>query len=250
MLALVGLGLGDAKDVTIRGLEIVREADVVYAEFYTSKIYSSIEDLRSFFGKEIKVLNREDLEEKVAKLIEEARGKKVAILVAGDPTIATTHAAILLEAKKRGVEARVVNNASIVNAICSLTGLQNYRFGKSATVSWHKSRAFIDVIKANLSIDAHTLLFLDLNPPMLIKDAVERILELEKSLENHFAVGIARAGTESVVVKCDRLGNLRDFDFGDPLHTLVILARRIHFMEYECLRLFASAPEDLKYWVV
>ena len=36
MLYLVGLGLGDAKDITVRGLEIVKKADKVYLEAYTS----------------------------------------------------------------------------------------------------------------------------------------------------------------------------------------------------------------------
>ncbi len=36
MLYLVGLGLGDAKDITVRGLEIVKNADQVYLEAYTS----------------------------------------------------------------------------------------------------------------------------------------------------------------------------------------------------------------------
>jgi hypothetical protein len=36
MLYLVGLGLGDPKDITVRGLEIVKAADEVYLEAYTS----------------------------------------------------------------------------------------------------------------------------------------------------------------------------------------------------------------------
>ena len=36
MLYLVGLGLGDAKDITVRGLEIVKKAEKVYLESYTS----------------------------------------------------------------------------------------------------------------------------------------------------------------------------------------------------------------------
>ena len=36
MLYLVGLGLGDAKDITVQGLEIVRKADFVFLEAYTS----------------------------------------------------------------------------------------------------------------------------------------------------------------------------------------------------------------------
>ena len=33
---LIGLGLGDAKDITVKGLELVRKAARVYLEAYTS----------------------------------------------------------------------------------------------------------------------------------------------------------------------------------------------------------------------
>ena len=36
MLYLVGLGLADETDITVRGLEIVKKADRVYLEAYTS----------------------------------------------------------------------------------------------------------------------------------------------------------------------------------------------------------------------
>lgn len=36
MFFLVGLGLGDAKDITVKGLEIVKNAKRVYLEAYTS----------------------------------------------------------------------------------------------------------------------------------------------------------------------------------------------------------------------
>ena len=36
MLYLVGLGLGDAKDITVKGLEIIKKADKVFLEAYTS----------------------------------------------------------------------------------------------------------------------------------------------------------------------------------------------------------------------
>ena len=36
MLYLVGLGLADEKDITVKGLEIVRKAERVYLEAYTS----------------------------------------------------------------------------------------------------------------------------------------------------------------------------------------------------------------------
>lgn len=36
MLYFIGLGLGDAKDITVKGLEIIRRCSRVYLEAYTS----------------------------------------------------------------------------------------------------------------------------------------------------------------------------------------------------------------------
>lgn len=36
MLYLVGLGLGDETDITVKGLEVVKKAERVYLEAYTS----------------------------------------------------------------------------------------------------------------------------------------------------------------------------------------------------------------------
>lgn len=36
MLYFIGLGLGDAKDITVKGLEIIKRCSRVYLEAYTS----------------------------------------------------------------------------------------------------------------------------------------------------------------------------------------------------------------------
>lgn len=36
MLYVIGLGLGDAKDVTVKGLEIIKKCSRAYLEMYTS----------------------------------------------------------------------------------------------------------------------------------------------------------------------------------------------------------------------
>ncbi len=251
MLTLIGLGLWDENDITLRGLNAVRNADVVYAEFYTSKLMgTTLDKLERLYGRKVQVLERKDLEEESYRIIEEAKGKNVVVLVAGDPGVATTHSSLLLEARKRGVETRVVHNASIISAVCSLTGLHSYKFGKSATVSYPYrgivSRTPLEVVKQNMSINAHTLLLLDLNPkPMTIAEAVEILSKVDDGTLNHFAVGIARAGGDNVV-KCDRFYSLRDYDFGEPLHCIVVLSRGIHITEYEFLREFAEAPKELE----
>lgn len=45
MLYLVGLGLADESDITVKGLEVVRRADRVYLEAYTSVLLVDKEKL-------------------------------------------------------------------------------------------------------------------------------------------------------------------------------------------------------------
>ena len=57
MLYLVGLGLADETDITVKGLEIVKKAERVYLEAYTSILLVSKDKLvsgfYSFVGKTI-----------------------------------------------------------------------------------------------------------------------------------------------------------------------------------------------------
>lgn len=49
MLYLIGLGLGDAKDISVRGLEVVKSAKKVFLEAYTSILSVDKESLVSIF---------------------------------------------------------------------------------------------------------------------------------------------------------------------------------------------------------
>lgn len=252
MLTFIGLGLYDEKDISVKGYEKVKEADEVYIEFYTSRLVGTTKErIEEFFGREIVELKREDLEDRSGELVERARDKDVVLLIPGDVAVATTHSSIMLEAKQKGIDVRLIHGASIVSAVCSLTGLHNYRFGKSATVAYPYgetvSRTPIRVILDNWSINAHTLLYLDLHPePMTIARAVEILKKADDDvLENAYAVGIARAGSERPVIRCDRLYKLPEHDFGEPLHIMVVLAKKLHITEYEYLSAFANAPDEL-----
>ena len=56
---LVGLGLGDERDITVRGLEAVKKCDQVWLEAYTSVLCVGVERLEAFYGREVKVASRE-----------------------------------------------------------------------------------------------------------------------------------------------------------------------------------------------
>jgi len=140
MLTFVGLGLFDELDITLKGLREVREADVVYLETYTSPLVgASVDDLERLYGKEVHVLSRREVEEE-PEFLKEALHKRVVLLSGGDPMVSTTHVSLRLRAHEMGVKTKIVHAPSIVSAVCGLTGLQNYKFGKSATIPFPYER--------------------------------------------------------------------------------------------------------------
>ena len=85
-VTLIGLGLGDEKDITVRGLEAIKACDALFLEAYTSVIGVPKEQLEAFYEKEIKISDREDVEMRADEMLEMAeQGKKVGFLVVGDP---------------------------------------------------------------------------------------------------------------------------------------------------------------------
>ncbi|MCJ7443134.1 MAG: diphthine synthase [Methanotrichaceae archaeon] len=259
MLFFIGLGLYDEKDISIRGLETIRAADEVYAEFYTSHLIgASVQDLEKIYGKKVNILSRNEVEENPSWLIN-AKDMDLAFLVGGDPMISTTHLDLRLRAIEMGIKTRVIHSSSIVTAISGLTGLQNYRFSRSTTIPFpYTSRGNrvvpetpYNVLKENLERNLHTMLFLDIEDTryMTINEGATLLLETaesfdDESLKDQLSIGIARAGSEQATIKADILENLRKFDFGDPLHFLIVPAK-LHFMEARALLVLAEAPQDV-----
>ena len=253
MLTFVGLGLYDEEDITLKGLEAIRNADVIYAEFYTSPLGGkTIEAMERMYRKRIFVLERSDIEETAEEgILKLAKYQKVVLLSGGDAMIATTHLDLRLRAIDMGIETRIVHAPSISSAVAGLSGLQNYKFGKSITVS----PAYKDVISevpyetiiANRERGLHTLLYLDIS--MSIAEALKLLeaVEAKKSgneLKKSIIVAIARAGSDNPVVKADYMNILNSFEFGALPHVLIVPGK-LHFMEKEALIKIAHAPEDM-----
>ncbi|KAL6522057.1 hypothetical protein OROMI_031934 [Orobanche minor] len=90
MLYVIGLGLGDEKDITLRGLEAIKKCSKVYMEAYTSLLSfgltsDGLSTLEKVYGKPIIVADREMVEEKADDMLLEAQVTDVAFLVVGDP---------------------------------------------------------------------------------------------------------------------------------------------------------------------
>lgn len=106
VLYFIGLGLGDEKDITLKGLEYIKSCEKLYLEFYTSVLSVGVERLEELYGKKVEVCYRETVEIGMDKILEEIKEnqpeKNYAFLVVGDPFCATTHSDLFLRAVELG----------------------------------------------------------------------------------------------------------------------------------------------------
>lgn len=248
MLTFVGLGLYDLRDISVKGLECIRNADVVYLESYTSRLLGcTLIQMQESYGKEIHVLSRHDVEVYPDPLLIRAIDEEVVLLVGGDPMVSTTHIDLRIRAHQKGIRTRMIHGSSIATAVCGLTGLQNYRFGKSCSLPFPHGSWFpmtpINVIAENTGRDLHTLVYLDIQDDrcMSIPEAVVLLEEMagRTGAAIPVYVGVARAGSECPVVRAGDARKICSTDFGPPLHILAIPAS-LHVMEREYLELFAD----------
>ena len=162
VLYLIGLGLCNEKDITIRGSEYIKQSDYTYMEYYTSMLGIYSTKLKEYYGKKIILADREMIEIDFDKeILEKAKSSKVSLLVVGDPFSATTHIDLYLRCIHEGVKVEVVNNASILNSI-GITGLSLYRFDEAVSIPFFTEKwrpySFYDKISSNYKNDLHTLI--------------------------------------------------------------------------------------------
>ncbi len=247
MLYLVGLGLHDEEDLSLKGLRVLKDSNKIYAEFYTNFFNGNLENIEKLVGKKIEILERADIEEHPdEKILKNSIENNTVLLVPGDPMVATTHIDLVLRAKRLGIGVKIVHSSSIYSAIAE-TGLQIYKFGRTTTIPFMEKNYFpttpYDVLGENLERGLHTLLLLDIksmeNRFMTVSQGIEILMEIEeKRQENVFqadrrCIGVARLGGSSTI-KAGKAIDLIKRDFGPPPHVLVVPGK-LHFMEEEAL---------------
>lgn len=240
-LYIIGLGLGDEKDITVKGLEAIKKAHSIYIESYTSKlVISSKEDLEKFYGKEIITADRDLVENKAEQtILKDAKDKDVAFLVIGDPFSATTHLDLKIRADELGIKTKIISNTSIMNSI-GITGLDLYKFGRTTTIPFDNKnvKSPYDVVKNNLKNNLHTLILLDLDPShdkyMTVNQALEYLLKRGLS-KSQLCIGCGGIGGEDPVIKFGKAQDLQKKKF-NKFPQCVIIASKLHFMEAEALK--------------
>jgi len=131
------------------------------------------------------------------------------------------------------------------------------------TETW-KPSSFYDRIKENVQLGLHTLVLLDIKikeqslenmargrkiyePPrfMTVAQCASQMLEIEEErLEGVYgpqslAMGAARVGAADQKLAVGTLKELSEVNMGKPLHSLILLGRRVHDLEREFIREYA-----------
>lgn len=250
-LSLVGIGTSDEKGISLAGLECLRSCEKIFAESYTNLMpEGTLQRLEKLAGKKIELLGREAVEGE-RTLLEAASSSNTALVVSGDPMIATTHISLLIAARKRGIGVKIFHAASILSAAIGESGLQAYKFGKIVTLAYwrenYKPMTAYEVISENLSRGLHTLLLLDIDEalgPMEPGAAAELLLEMEaQGKKGLFSpetklVLLQGVGWPSPARAYASIDDLRGRPKGGSSGPAVLIVpSKLHFLEQEFLAL-------------
>jgi len=246
MLYLIGLGLTDEKDLSLRGYEILESSDQIYIDRYTHIIDDrAIHRLEDKLNKKIIMLGREEIEsEKI--ILDNSKEHKVSLIVGGDPLVATTHISLLQSCIDNKIQYKVIHSSSIISSAIGESGLQTYKFGKSVTLTFwydnYKPTSPYKVIKNNLEQGLHTLIFIDLNNQnamdfSTIVKTFEQMELVEKAnlLDDFNVLVLSRVGYPDQKLTYGKLTQLKDVG-----HTpyILIAPGKLHFIEEEWLANF------------
>ncbi len=242
MAKLYIIGVGIYPDyISVRALEVLKKLRIVFYECYTSPIPKNllIEVLRRYVGDiEVVELSRKDIEDYNCRKIIDVlnKGEDTALLVPGDPMIATTHTAVRIIVRKLGHDVEVIHGVSILNSIISLLGLSPYRIGPIATITYPRlgvlSERPYEITKENLTRNLHTILLLDIKDDggfMPVDDAIKILKMMEDRrregifCEDRLMIVVSRLGYPNMKVKVDILKNFENYS-EEPPHSIVIPA--------------------------
>jgi len=167
----------------------------------------------------------------------------------------------------------VIHNASVMNAV-GACGLQLYNYGQTVSIpfwtdSW-KPDSWLARIAENFNLGLHTLLLLDIkvkeqseenllrgrkiyepprymNPTTALRQLISAI-ESSKSdalpSTSTLAITLSRLGAPDqkiVAGTLSELVNLPEETFGEPLHAMVVVGKRLHPLEVEFAQVWATS---------
>ena len=256
----MGLGISGFESAPAAALGVLREADVVYVEGFTSPVSEAdLGRVRDAAGGGARVVQARRWQvEDGREILDSARSGTVALVSYGDPYVATTHVELRTRAARMGIRTRSVHGSSVVTSAVGECGLHSYKTGRSATIMSEQGSLTTPyyTVYRNVVEGSHTVLLLEysqerggffLDPG----DALGGLLEAERGQARNvigpstYAIVASRIGLAGQAIVAGRVSSLRAMagGFGDPPHT-VIVPGSLHFTESDALRALATCIDE------
>ena len=255
MLWFVGLGISGISELSDNTISIIKNADTVYLESFTSPISETEkEQLANMCDGEFKIAKRW-LVEDGNEILENAKKREVVLISYGDPYIATTHLELKTRAVTDKIETKTIHSSSIVSSLIGEIGLQYYKVGKILTVM-NDPKSMItpyNTISNNLLSKMHSVILLEYNEDksffLAPQDALSLLLDAEKiqngkiiSLDT-FAIIASRIGKSDQNITSGKISNLIKKEFGNPPHTIIIPGS-LHFTESNAVKIVTDCIDE------
>lgn len=255
MLLLVGLGVYGYAGLTAKILDSLLGVENIYVETYTSPLAEfEIDGLKRILNKDVKVVPRWFVEDG-REILQLAKSADVALLVYGDPLIATTHLELRVRAEMAGIKTKVFHGSSSITAIIGECGLHVYKIGRITTLTSENQSvsSIYYVVYSNLLAGNHTLILLEYNQDKNLflrpNEALTMLLEFEMDhkygifSKETFAIVASRIGADDQNVTAGKVGTLLNAEFGDPPHSLIITGN-LHFTEIDALKVLTKLLDE------
>ncbi|QLH08617.1 diphthine synthase [Candidatus Nitrosotenuis sp. DW1] len=253
MLWFVGLGISGPDSLSDKTKKIISGADVVYFEQFTSPMKNDeSQKIKEITRGEFKFAPRW-LVEDGKEILDNSKIKNVVMVSYGDPYIATTHIELRTRAIQEKIQTDTVHASSAITSLVGECGLHYYKVGRTVTImSGIPSSTAYYTIYENLRVGNHTVVLLEynqnenffLNP----KDAIQSLLESEKEQvrkvisDSTYGIIASRIGQQDQKIVAGSFASLKNRDFGNPPHTIVIPGT-LHFTESDALSALAECVD-------
>jgi diphthine synthase len=255
MLWFIGLGISGVDDLGSSTLKILRTADAVFLENFTSPIgKNELSKIKKLIKGKFQIAPRWMVEDGKTILLA-AKTENVVLLSYGDPYIATTHIELRTRAESEKIRTKSIHAASAITSLIGECGLHYYKIGRPVTIMKDPQSltTVYYTIYENLIKGNHCILILEYNSDANFflepKEAFLNLLFAEKEQkrnvidEDTFAITASRIGLKNQSIIAGNISSLINMDFGKPPHT-IILPGRLHFTEHDAIKAFAKCVDD------
>lgn len=251
MLWIAGLGISGIESISIETQKLLKNADMVYLEQFTSPV-TKLESnkIRKLVKGEFKIAKRWMVEDG-KEILKNSKKKKVVLLTYGDPYIATTHIELRTRAIQEKIKTKTIHAASSITALVGECGLHYYKVGRIVTVMKDPKTLTTPyyVTYSNALAGNHTVLLLEYNQDeeffLEPVNALLNLLSTEKEQKRKiispstFVIIASRIGFKNQAITAGKISNLIKKNFGKPPHTIIIPGQ-LHFTESDALKVFVN----------